>query len=149
MNDNRGKKIMIACLCILFSAIFLTTSFLHKRKLSEEGKDQKEQKTVEEQYEPELYQESGEPIIIYFTNTAEIDEKGALPFKELEQLTEKTQEFLKSKGNKTLELKVINGSLRKEENVTYFSCEVGEAVLEIGFNEGSDQFHFVFKEGGE
>ena len=133
---------------MFLSAVFLTTSFLQKKKISDDKTIQKEQNMDKEDIEPELYQESGEPIIIYFTNTAEIDEKGALPFKELEQLTEKTQEFLKSKGNTSLELRVIGGSLRKEESVTYFSCEVGTAVLEIGFDENTNKFDFIFREGG-
>lgn len=150
MNDKRGKKLMIACFCIFISVLFLATSFLQKRKIQNEEKEQKEQREqIVEEYEPELYQESGDPIVIYFTNTSEIDEKGALPFKELEQLTQKTQEFLNSNKNKISELKVINGSLRKEENVTYFSCEVGALILEIGFDENTDQFDFVFKEEGE
>lgn len=148
MNDKRGKKLIIACICMFLSAVFLTTSFLQKKKISDDKTIQKEQSKDKEDIEPELYQESGEPIIIYFTNTAEIDEKGALPFKELEQLTEKTQEFLKSKGNTSLELRVIGGSLRKEESVTYFSCEVGTAVLEIGFDENTNKFDFIFREGG-
>lgn len=133
---------------MFLSAVFLTTSFLQKKKISDDKTIQKEQSKDKEEIEPELYQESGEPIIIYFTNTEEIDEKGALPFKELEQLTEKTQEFLKSKGNTSLELRVIGGSLRKEESVTYFSCEVGTAVLEIGFDENTNKFDFIFREGG-
>lgn len=150
MNDKRGKKLMIACFCIFISVVFLATSFLHKKKISNEDKDQKEQiSSGAEEYEPELYQESGEPIVVYFTNTTQIDEKGALPFKELEQLTEKTQEFLQSRGNKNTELRVVNESLRKEGYIIYFSCEVGEAVLEIGFDESADKFDFVFKEGGE
>lgn len=148
MNDNKGKKLMTACICIFLSVVFIVSSFIQKRKHSDDKVIQVEQGTQEETYEAELYQESGDPIIIYFTNTAEIDEKGALPFKELEQLTEKTQEFLKSKGNKSLELRVIDGSLRKEESVTYFSCEVGTAVLEIGFDENTNKFDFNFREGG-
>lgn len=154
MNDKRGKKLMIACFCIFISVVLLVTSFLHKKKISEEGNDQKEQilKTEEyepDEYEPEVYQESGEPIVIYFTNTSQIDEKGALPFKEIERLTEKTQEFLHSQGNENEELRVIDGSLKKAENITYFSCKVGTSVLEIGFDSNTDKFDFVFKEGVE
>lgn len=148
MNDKRGKKLLIACICMFLSVVLLTTSYLQKKKISDEKTAQKEHIKENEELEPELFQEFGEPIIIYFTNTAEIDEKGALPFKELEQLTENTQEFLKSKGNKNIELRVKDGSLRKEESVTYFSCEVGTEVLEIGFDENTNKFDFIFREGG-
>ena len=149
-GDNRGKKLMTVCICIFLSAVFLVTSFVQKKVMKEEKINQKEQIQTSEEVmvEPELYQE-GELITIYFTNTEQIDEKGALPYEELEKLTEKTQAFLISQGIEETEIQVIEGSLRKDGEKTFFSCKVGKSVLDIGFHEGTDEFEFSFRRGGE
>lgn len=154
-GDSRGRKLITVCICILLSVVFLVSSFVQKKAIKEDK--MKEEKTTQENQiqgtkeiepEPELYQE-GALITIFFTNTAQIDEKGALPFKELEDLTEKTQEFFNSNGIKDTELNVIDGSLRKDGVKTYFSCIVGKSILEIRFDESTDTFDFALKEGGD
>jgi len=166
-GDKRGKKLLTVCVCILVSVVFLMTSFVQKKtwknekdiskktenqiKGSEEtetGVEAELEAELEAEPEPELYQE-GEIITVYFTNTEQIDEKGALPYKELESLVEQTQKFLRDKDIQITELQVINDSLRKEEAKTYFWCKAGEAVLEIGYDRETDEFEFNFKEGGE
>ncbi|POO87284.1 hypothetical protein [Clostridium sp. 3-3] len=150
-GDNRGRKLMTVCICIFLSVVFLVTSFVQKKVMKEEKAGQEKQIQESEEAgmepEPELYQE-GELITIYFTNTDQIDEKGALPYKELEVLTEKTQEFLLSKGIEETEIRVIDGSLRKEGINTYFSCKVGKSILEIGFEEDTEKFDFKLRRGG-
>lgn len=150
-GDNRGKKLLTVCICIFLSVVFLVTSLVQKKAMKEEKASQEKQmqesKETGMEPEPELYQE-GELITIYFTNTHQIDEKGALPYKELEVLTEKTQEFLHSKGIEETEIRVINGSLRKEGINTYFLCKVGKSILEIGFDEDTEQFDFKLRRGG-
>lgn len=147
-GDKRGKKLMTVCICIFLSVVFLVTSFVQKKVMKEDKTNQKErmQTSKEEVVKPDLYQE-GELITIYFTNTKQIDEKGALSYEELEELTEKTQDFLISQGIEETEIQVINGSLHKDKKKTFFSCNVGKYVLDIGFNEGTDEFEF--KLGGE
>jgi|GEM_PF-4519828 len=150
-GDNRGRKLMTVCICIFLSVVFLVTSFVQKKVMKEEKAGQEKQMQESEEAgmepEPELYQE-GELITIYFTNTDQIDEKGALSYKELEVLTEKTQEFLHSKGIEETEIRVIDGSLRKEGINTYFSCKVGKSILEIGFEEDTEKFDFKLRRGG-
>jgi len=158
-GDKRGKKLLTVCVCILVSVVFLMTSFVQKKTwrnekdISKKTENQikgseKTETGVEAEPEPELYQE-GEIITVYFTNTEQIDEKGVLPYKELESLVEQTQKFLRDKDIQIKELQVINDSLRKEEAKTYFWCKAGEAVLEIGYDRETDEFEFNFKEGGE
>jgi frataxin-like iron-binding protein CyaY len=149
-GDKRGKKLITACVCIFVSVVFLITSFVQKKAMKEDASQKKQiQESIEAENEPEpeLYQE-GNLITIYFTNTGQIDEKGALPHKELELLAEKTQEFLRSKGIEETEVQVIDGSLKKKERKTYFSCKVGKSILEIGFDEDTETFDFILKEGG-
>ena len=120
-GDSRGRKLITVCVCILLSVILLVCSFIQKKAIQEDKVKEEKTTTHEKQIqeskeiepEPELYQE-GDLITIFFTNTTQIDEKGALPFKELEDLTEKTQGFLNSNGIKDTELQVIDGSLRKD-----------------------------------
>ncbi len=148
-GDKRGKKLMTVCICIFLSVVFLVTSFVQKKVMKEEKTNQKGQVQMSKEpvVEPELYQE-GELITIYFTNTEQIDEKGALPYKELEQLTEKTQAFLISQDIEETEIQVINGSLRRDGKKTSFSCKVGKSVLDIGFHEDTEEFEFTFRRGG-
>lgn len=151
MNDNRAKKLTAICVCLFIAAVLFASSFLQKKQLKEEAlESRKKQESLNEteNVEPELYQK-GEPVTIYFTNTEQIDKNGALPFRELELLNEKTQEYLNSSKIETEELSVITGSLREQGEWVYFSSRYQTGILEIGFNKITEQFDFSVREAEE
>lgn len=151
MNDNRGKKLTVICTCLFMAVVLLTSSFLQKKQLKEETQESKEREEslakLNAEPEPELYEE-GEPVTVYFSNTGQIDKNGALPFRELEMLNEKTQEYLKSRGIEAEELPVITGSLQEKGEWVYFSSRLKDGILTIGFNKNTEQFHFTVEEAG-
>lgn len=151
LSDSRGKKLLKICICLFMAAVLLASSFFQKRRAKEEIAESREDTAASSgtEVEPELYGE-GRPITIYFTNTAQIDERGALPYKESEFLVERTQEYLDGQGIKAEELRVITGSLKRDGEKTSFSCEIQnlDLVLEIGFYGENGPYNFALKNGG-